>query len=80
MPTAGEVYRHFKGNYYKIVTCAVHTESGERLVIYESMSDGKIWARPYDDFMSGVDREKYPNADQGYRFKLVEDGECHNGT
>lgn len=78
MPVAGEVYRHFKGNYYKIVTVGVHTESGERLVVYESMSDGRIWVRPYYDFMSEVDRKKYPDADQRYRFELVEDGECHN--
>ena len=66
-------YRHFKGKEYTALCTARHSETNELLVIYASDDDGKIWARPYKEFMSEVDREKYPNAKQKYRFELVEE-------
>lgn len=70
----GGIYRHFKGDEYIVLTTAKHTETGEALVIYANMSGGRDhWARPYDEFMSEVDREKYPNVNQKYRFILVEE-------
>ena len=65
------VYRHFKGDYYIVVDVAEHSETGEKLVIYRTLyEDGKLYARPYEMFMSKVDREKYPNVEQEYRFQL----------
>ena len=65
------VYRHFKGDYYLVVDFVEHSETGEKLVIYRSLyGDGKLYARPYDMFMSKVDRNKYPNVEQEYRFQL----------
>ena len=65
------VYRHFKGDYYLVVDFVEHSETGEKLVIYRSLyGDGKLYARPYDMFMSKVDRDKYPNVEQEYRFQL----------
>ena len=65
------VYKHFKGDLYLVVDIAEHSESSEQLVIYRALyGDGKLYARPYDMFMSKVDREKYPDVEQEYRFQL----------
>ena len=74
IPKSGEVYRHFKGTKYVIVDTAIHTETGEKLVIYRSLDEeGKTFARPLDMFISRVDTEKYPDAIQKYRFELQPD-------
>lgn len=36
--------------------------------------DGAIWSRPYGMFVGKVDRKKYPDADQEYRFEEVQNG------
>ena len=57
---------------YRILAFAQHTENGEKLVIYQALYPPyKTCARPYDMFCSEVDREKYPNAKQKYRFEVV---------
>ena len=64
----GGFYRHFKGNEYQVLNVARHSETREVLVVYQDMSGG-IWAIPFEMFMSKVDREKYPDANQKYRFQ-----------
>lgn len=69
-PVAGETYRHFKGKMYRIVAVAEHTETGEELVVYEALyGEHKIYARPLAMFTSEVDREKYPDVTQVWRFE-----------
>lgn len=77
----GDIVQHFKQEWvssetseylYKVLAFAQHTETGEKLVVYQGMYPPfKICARPYDMFMSEVDREKYPKIRQKYRFEKI---------
>lgn len=67
------VYRHFKGDCYLVVDVALHSETKEEYVVYRRLyGDGSLWIRPKEMFLSEVDREKYPDVKQQYRFQLME--------
>lgn len=81
----GDLVRHFKrefvenpeGEYlYQVIDFAKHTETGETLVIYKALyKPYDVFARPYDNFISKVDKEKYPTAQQEYRFDILGNAE-----
>ena len=65
------IYRHFKGGLYIVEDIAYHSETKEKMVVYRALyGDARLWCRPYDMFLEKVDRAKYPNAKQEYRFEL----------
>lgn len=80
-----DIVQHFKREtvdqstskyLYRIVGFAEHTENGEKLVIYQALYGSyRMYARPYEMFMSEVDRQKYPDIKQQYRFEKVSLGD-----
>lgn len=65
----GRVYRHFKGDFYLVEAVANDSETGEPFVVYRKLyGDGGLWLRPLAVFLSPVDKAKYPDAAQEYRF------------
>ena len=76
IPEPNEIYRHFKGNYYKIIAVGHHSETGEQMVVYydtskKVSSPSNPCIRPLEMFMSEVDHKKYPDVKQKYRFEKV---------
>jgi len=75
----GKKYRHFKRKLYKVIDIVYDSESNndeelKKIVIYQALyGDMLKWARPYDMFNSLVDREKYPDVEQVYRFEEVDE-------
>lgn len=65
----GKEYRHFKGIICKVIALAKHSETLEDMVVY--VHDNQTWVRPYNLFVSKVDKEKYPDVKQEYRFEEV---------
>ena len=74
----GKKYRHFNDKLYEVIAIAYDSESNNdevlrKMVVYKALyGDGKIWVRDYEMFASKVDREKYPDVEQEYRFEEVE--------
>ena len=78
----GDIVQHFKREMlneeeraaskylYEIVGVATHSETRELMMVYRPLyDDGGMYVRPLEMFLSEVDREKYPDVKQKYRFE-----------
>jgi len=67
------IYKHFKGDLYLVEDVAIHSETMEKYVVYRALyGDNGLYIRPYDMFMEKVDKDKYPQVSQEYRFEFYE--------
>ena len=71
IPKKGDIYRHFKGNLYEIVAIARDSETLEEKVVYKEVEGDATYVRSLPMFVSLVDKEKYPNVTQEFRFELL---------
>jgi len=68
-----KIYRHFKGDHYFVVGVAIHSETVEECVVYRALyGEQRLFIRPLEMFLSPVDKVKFPNAKQKYRFEIAE--------
>ena len=67
--TKGKQYRHFKGDIVKVICLAKDSETLKEQVVYEH--NNQIWVRDKEMLLSKVDKEKYPNIEQVYRFEEI---------
>lgn len=70
----GQVWKHFKGNQYRILNIGEHTETGELMVVYALVESiiPQTWVRPLSMFVEELDKEQYPDAQQKHRFERIQ--------
>lgn len=64
-------FRHFKGHLYQIICLGKNSETKEEMVVYQNIQTKEIWIRNKEMFFSKIDKEKYPNVKEEYRFEII---------
>lgn len=73
-PRPGDIYQHFKGNKYQVTAIAYDANTEEKCVVYQALyGEFRVFIRTYDEFISEVDRERYPQVKCRYRFSSMEE-------
>ena len=61
-------YRHFKGNEYRVIGIAQHSETMEKLVVYQALyGEFGLWVRPLKMWTEQINRDGY----SGPRFQYI---------
>lgn len=64
------IYKHFKGKLYYTEDIVIDTTNNKVKVLYRALyGDRVLYVRDLEEFLSLVDREKYPDVEQEYRFE-----------
>lgn len=87
----GDIVQHFKREMlgpeelktnkylYEIIGVAIHSEDCEAMMVYRPLyDDGGMYVRPLGMFLSEVDRRKYPDVKQKYRFEKLPDDQAES--
>ena len=54
------LYRHFKGNLYRLLYVAKHSETLEPMVVYQALyGEMGVWVRPAAMWSEHIDRDDY---------------------
>lgn len=65
----GGIYRHYKGNNYKLLAVAIHSETLEKMAVYQALyGEMGIWVRPLAMFMETIEKD----GQSLKRFELIE--------
>lgn len=67
----GQIYKHFKGTIMEVIAVAKDCEDLHEVVVYKHIDTGEVWVRDKNDFLSKVDKVKYPDVKQEYRFEEI---------
>lgn len=73
IPKKGEIYRHFNGNLYEIITIARDSETLEEKVVYKEVNADNTYVSSLTSFIKPVNQQKYPNTTQKFRFELAQE-------
>jgi len=70
MSISPEIYRHFKGNEYRVLGSATHSETREELIVYQALyGEFGMWLRPASMFNETITRDN----NTFKRFEFVRD-------
>ena len=65
----GGMYRHYKGNNYTLLAVATHSETLEKMAVYQALyGERGIWVRPLAMFMETIEKD----GQSLKRFELIE--------
>lgn len=80
LPKPQELYRHFRGGLYQIVTLARLESNEEEMVVYQALyAPYQVWARPLKEFCELLDPARFPETGQRHRFERVDSGRPEAG-
>lgn len=71
------LYTHFKGGKYRLISVGRHSETNEKVIIYQSFATGEVWVRPLESWTSTV---VWPDGVTRQRFCLSKELECKSPT